>query len=126
MTGGKDRQEFSKLFSGRATSGGNGTVTATTRAQHIIKVAETGVHTKHGALDIHLGHWSVVNGLSLATKPGADVTWICHQSPSDATAFLVDPPHFALWALDGVNAGSTRADSTGLLVLFLENIEAKL
>ena len=37
-------------------------------------------HIKHGAVDIHLSHLSVVDGLSLASVPGADVVWVGYQS----------------------------------------------
>ena len=33
-------------------------------AHHITLVAETGLHIKTGATDVHLSQWSVVNGLS--------------------------------------------------------------
>ena len=63
----------------------------------------------------YLGHWSAVDGPSLAITPGADV-WVSHQSITDAAAPLVDP-QFALQALYGVVANTTAAGSMGTCLI---------
>ena len=64
---------FPELSPDHVASGGNGTVTAPTRAQHVTQIAESVLHIKLGAFAIHLGHWSVVNGPWLVFAPVADV-----------------------------------------------------
>ena len=63
----------------------------------------------------------VIDGLSLAITPRADIAGVGHQSLNDATALLVDPQR-ALWAL-GV-ANTHTADTTGVLVKFHDYIMA--
>ena len=46
VSGGLDRQEFPELSPGYTAPGSNGIATAPTRAQHISKVAESGLHIK--------------------------------------------------------------------------------
>ena len=60
----------------------------------------------------------------LNRTPGADIIWLGHQSTNYVFTLTVDP-QFALWALDRVIAEYTVADSTGVIVGFLEDIMAK-
>ena len=62
VSGGKDREEFPELSPGHTASGSNDTVTAPTRAQGIIQVAESGFHINHGAVDIQFSHGSAIDG----------------------------------------------------------------
>ena len=118
--GGQDRQVITGLSPDHSTFGGNDTVTAPTGAQHITQVAECGLHIKHGAIHIHLSHWSAVDRLSLAMTPGPDVIWVGNQPTNDAIASLVDR-QLALRALEGIVAYSTVVDSRGVLA---EDIKA--
>ena len=95
----------------QVTSGSNGTVTAPTGAQHISLVAESGLHIKHGAPDIHFSHSPTIDGPRITITPTADVVWVSRLLPSDTTALLVDLQH-VLWALDEVVSNTTTADST--------------
>ena len=96
----------------QATSGRNGTVTALTNAQCVTQVAEIGPHIKHGAVDIHLCHWSTINGPSLATTVEADIIWV---SPSWRVMSLHFCGPTAWIAGTWVIANSTVADSTKYL-----------
>ena len=74
-------QVFPELSPGHTTPGSNGTVTAPTRTQHITKVAESGLHSKHGTVDIHFSHSSAIDGPSLAITPGADTVCVIQAMP---------------------------------------------
>ena len=69
-TGGEGRQETPEHFPGHATCGSNDTVTATSGSQHVTKVAESGLHTKHGDTDIHSSNCSAVDGFSISITSG--------------------------------------------------------
>ena len=69
-----------KRVSLRATAN----LTPPTRAHHVIRRAESGLH-------IHLSHWSAFDGRRLAITPGADVVVVGHRSTSDAVELFVDP-----------------------------------
>ena len=92
-------------------------------AYHLCR--ESGIPIKRGAVDIHFSHTSAIDGPSLSITPGAYIVWVGNHSLNHATAPPVVPQH-ALWSLDGVVAGSTTADSTGILAKFLENIMANM
>ena len=87
-------------FPGHTASGGNWTVTGPTGAQHVTKVAESGIHTRLGVVAIHFSHWSAVDGLRLALTPGRYVVCVGHQWTGDVAPHFVDP-ELALRALDG-------------------------
>ena len=63
-------------------------VTAPTGAQHITKVAGSGFHIKHCAVDIQFSHSLAINGPRLTLTPRADIVWVFNQSLSYATARL--------------------------------------
>ena len=73
------------------------------------------------SIDIHFSHSFAVDGPGHAITPAAGLVWFGQQSSSDATALIVDQK-LASWEHDGVIAGTTRADSTGVLAGFLYDI----
>ena len=66
VPGGVDRQEFPELSTGHTTSGSNGITTATTGAQHVSNIAESGLHIKQGAVAIHFTRITDLSSLSRA------------------------------------------------------------
>ena len=60
--------------------------------KHSTLEADSGLHIKLGAVDIHFSHSSAIDGPSLAISSAANLVWAGHQWLSDATAPL------ALWA----------------------------
>ena len=75
----------------QATQHLSDTIIAFTGAHHIIGLREGGLHTKHGAVDIHFSHSSALDGPNLAITPAANKVCNGHQFSSDATAPLLDP-----------------------------------
>ena len=73
------------------------------------------------SIDIHFSHSFAVDGPGHTITPAAGLVWFDQQSSSDATALIVDQK-LAPWEHDGVIAGTTRADSTGVLAGFLYDI----
>ena len=67
VSSGEDGQDFTKSSPGNVKSGDNDAATAPTGAYHVTQVAERGLHIKHGAINIHLRHWSAVDGPTLST-----------------------------------------------------------
>ena len=86
VSGGEDRQKSPELSPGCTTSGGNGTVIDSTRAQHVIQVAEGGLHIKRGVVHTYFSNFIAIDGPSLTFTPGTDIVWIGHKSTSDAAA----------------------------------------
>ena len=91
MSGCWDWLQSPELFPGHRKSCRNGIAAAPSRAQHITEEAESGLHTMHAAVVIDFSHNSAIVRPSLATTPGADIVWVCHQSFSNAIALPVDP-----------------------------------
>ena len=66
VPGGGDRQEFPELSTGHTTSGSKGITTATTGAQHVSNIAESGLHIKQGAVAIHFTRITDLSSMSRA------------------------------------------------------------
>ena len=76
-------------------------------------VTKSGLHIKHGAVNIHSKFKSLVcQRWAESCCDTCNVIWVSHQSTSDTGVLLLDP-WLALQAPDKVVVNSTAADITG-------------